>query len=190
MNGECNIMNNKIVAIVGMCGSGKSVLTNYFVLDDFKQVYFGNFTMLEMHKRNLQINPTNEKKIREELRVKYGPAAYAILACDFIENYIRTNNVVLDGLYSWSEFKYLKEKYGDNLTILAIVTNNSVRKERLKNRKIRPLNANEVDKRDYAEIENIEKGGPIAIADYYIINNCDTDSLKKQYMEFIKWLNQ
>lgn len=181
-------MEKKVVAVVGMCGSGKSVLTNYFVEKDFKQVYFGNFTMLEVKKRGLEVNPTNEKNIREELRVKYGPAAYAILACPFIEEYIKTNNVVLDGLYSWSEFKYLKEKYGDNLVILAIVTNNSVRKERLKNRKIRPLTAKEVDGRDYAEIENIEKGGPIAIADYYIMNNGDVESLKAQFEEFMKWL--
>lgn len=181
-------MKNKIVAVVGMCGSGKSVLTNYFVEKNFKQVYFGNFTMIEVKKRGLEVNPTNEKNIREELRVKYGPAAYAILACPFIEEYIQTNNVVLDGLYSWSEFKHLKEKYGDDLIILAIVTNNSVRKARLKNRTIRPLTAKEVDGRDYAEIENIEKGGPIAIADYYILNNGDIENLNKQFEEFMKWL--
>ena len=62
------------------------------------------------------------------------------------------------------------------------------RKERLKNRKIRHLTAKEVDGRDYAEIENIEKGGPIAIADYYIMNNGDVESLKAQFEEFMKWL--
>jgi dephospho-CoA kinase len=29
----------------------------------------------------------------------------------------------------------------------------------------------EAEQRDYAEIENVEKGGPIAIADYTIVND-------------------
>ena len=93
----------------------------------------------------------------------------------------KESRVVLDGLYSWSEYKYLREKLGDRLVILALVTGAGVRKARLANRPVRPLTSSEVDSRDYAEIENLEKGGPIAIADYYIDNNGDFDALKAQY---------
>lgn len=35
-------------------------------------------------------------------------------------------------------------------------------------------------KRDYTEIKNIEKGGPIAIADHYIINDETLDVLHEK----------
>ena len=107
--------------------------------------------------------------------------SYAILLLPEIEKAAEHSRVVLDGLYSWSEYKYLREKLGDRLVVLALVTGSGVRKERLAKRPIRPLTAAEVDSRDHSEIENLEKGGPIAIADYYIDNNGSFDSLKAQY---------
>jgi hypothetical protein len=36
------------------------------------------------------------------------------------------------------------------------------------------------DKRDWSEIENLEKGGPIAIADYFIINDGSLEQLHQR----------
>ena len=108
-------------------------------------------------------------------------AKRVLMALPKIEAGLKEGNVVLDGLYSWSEYKYLREKLGDRLVILAMVTGAGVRKARLANRPVRPLTAAEVDSRDHSEIENLEKGGPIAIADYYIDNNGDFEALKTQY---------
>ena len=36
---------NKIIAIVGMCGSGKSIATEYYEKLGFKKVYFGGVTI-------------------------------------------------------------------------------------------------------------------------------------------------
>jgi dephospho-CoA kinase len=52
-----------------------------------------------------------------------------------------------------------------------------MRYARLANRPERPLTAQEAELRDYAEIENIEKGGPIAIADYMLVNDSTPDAL-------------
>ena len=98
-------------------------------------------------------------------------------------------DIVLDGLYSWSEYTLLKNKYKD-MVVLAVITNGYIRKERLKNRPIRPLTAEEVDGRDISEIENLEKGGPIAKADYYILNNADKNALVQSFNDFIAWLNK
>ncbi len=181
---------NKIVAVVGMCGSGKSEITNFFLEKGYKRVYFGGFTMEEVKKRGLPVNEQNEKAVREELRKNLGPAAYAILAVPHIEEYVNDYNVVLDGVYSWSEYKLLKEKYQDNLTVLAIVTNSGIRKKRLACREIRPLTNEEVESRDVSEIEKLEKGGPIARADYYIVNNSGMDELKKNFETFLADLNK
>ncbi len=181
---------NKAVAVVGMCGSGKSVLCNYFVQNGWQSVYFGGVTVTQLKKQGLEINEANERAMREGLRKTYGMGAFAVLLKDEICQKLQTSNVVLDGLYSWSEYKILKEILGDNLIILAIVTNSSTRKQRLATRTVRPLTAQQVESRDIAEIENSEKGGPIAKADYYVVNNGTEENLKKQFDAFMSWLEK
>ncbi|MCM1533582.1 MAG: hypothetical protein NC099_02905 [Corallococcus sp.] len=180
---------NKAVAVVGMCGSGKSVLCQYFKALGWADVYFGGVTVSQLKKDGIEVNEANERAMREGLRKQYGMGAFAILLKEEICHKLSLNNVVLDGLYSWSEYKILKELLGDNLIILAVVTNCSVRKSRLANREVRPLSAQQVDSRDVAEIENAEKGGPIAKADYYVTNNGSEKELKKQFEEFMRWFN-
>ena len=72
--------------------------------------------------------------------------------------------------------------------LLAVVTDCGIRKQRLATRTVRPLTAEEVDARDKAEIEHSEKGGPIAKADHYVINNGTEQQLKQQFEEFVRSL--
>jgi dephospho-CoA kinase len=55
-----------------------------------------------------------------------------------------------------------------------------LRHERLTTRTERPLTKEQANARDYAEIETIEKGGPIANADYTIVNESDLTNLLNQ----------
>lgn len=172
---------NRVIAVVGMCGSGKSELTGMFRADGYDSIHFGDVTMNEMKRRGMKVCEKNERAIREEVRAKYGLGAYAILLLPEIMEKAEKTPLVLDGLYSWSEYKILKEKLGDLLQVWAIVTDASVRRERLAHRPVRPLTAEEVDRRDAAEIENLEKGGPIAAADRFLVNNGPLDELRAQY---------
>ncbi len=166
---------NKIIGIVGMCGSGKSIASEYYEKLGYQKVYFGGLTMDVLKKEGLEINPVNEKKIRERLREEYGMGAFALLLLPKIEEYAKTSNVVLDGLYSWDELKILKEKFQDQLVVIAIVVDKNNRYERLGVRTVRPFNKEEAKTRDINEIENLAKAGPIAFADYYILNNGELD---------------
>lgn len=161
---------NKIIAIVGMCGSGKSIASEYFENIGYKKIYLGGITMDKLKEENLEVNPSNEKMMRERLRKEYGMGAYALLSIPKIEELIKTDNVVLDGLYSWDELKILKEKYPE-IKVISIVVDKKIRYERLTTRDIRPLTNEEAENRDISEIENVAKGGPIAFADFYILNN-------------------
>jgi dephospho-CoA kinase len=76
------------------------------------------------------------------------------------------------------------------LIVLAITTNSSVRYQRLATREFRPLTYEQARSRDISEIENLEKGGPISIADYYIDNNGSVEDLQAQFNQFINWLNK
>lgn len=166
---------NKIIAIVGMCGSGKSIANDFFVKKGFKSIYFGGVTIDKLKENNLEINETNEKMMRESLRKEYGMGAYAVVLLPKIEEYLKDGNVILDGLYSWDEYKILKDKFKENLIVLSIIVDKNIRYERLKGRKIRPLTNKEAESRDISEIENLQKGGPISFADYYVFNNGSID---------------
>ena len=162
---------NKIVAVVGMCGSGKSVAVEEFEKRGYQKVYFGAATFELMKEKGWELTPENEKKAREELRANGDKGIYAKIFLPKIEELYAKGNVVIESMYSWSEYKYVKEKFGDSFSVLAIITNTPLRRERLRTRDFRPLTDSESMARDYAEIENIEKGGPIVIADYNILNN-------------------
>lgn len=178
---------NKAVAVVGMCGSGKSVLCSYFTDMGWSSVYFGGVAVSQLKKNGTPVNEANERAIRESLRRELGMGAFALILKDEILEKLQRSNVVLDGLYSWSEYVILKELLGDNLVVLAVVTNSGIRKQRLSSRTVRPLTAEMVDSRDVAEIENSEKGGPIAKADYYVLNNGTEAQLKAQFQQFMQW---
>lgn len=120
-----------------------------------------------------------EKPYREKVREEEGK--------DFVVNRIvkqindlidaGQRRIIADGLYTWTEYKILKHTFPGELTVIALVTPKKERHHRLTNRPVRPLSNKEADDRDWAEIENLEKGGPIAIADYYIFNNGDIEKL-------------
>jgi len=167
---------NKLVAVVGMCGSGKSIASDFYEKRNYKKVYFGGVTMDKLKEAGLEINPENERMMREKLRREYGMAAFATLLIPKINELLIDNNVVLDGLYSWDEYLVLKEKY-KNIKLIAIIVDKNIRYERLENRVIRPFSKEDAIKRDITEIENLAKAGPIAYADYYIFNNKEEKEL-------------
>jgi dephospho-CoA kinase len=88
--------------------------------------------------------------------------------------------VICDGLYSWSEYRTLKKKFGDELVVVCVYAPPKLRYERLEKRAVRPITHEESRKRDFAEIENLEKGGPIAMADYTLFNTGELDDLMAQ----------
>lgn len=176
----------KIVAIVGMCGSGKSIASKYFEDLGYKNVYFGGVTMDKLKEAGLEVTPENEKMMREKLRSELGMGAYAKVLLPRILELSKDYDVVLDGLYSWSELKILEEEF--DMKTIAIVCDKNLRYDRLSKRDVRPFNNEEAKKRDITEIENIEKAGPIAYADYFIYNNGSMEEYYKRLDEIIKLL--
>jgi len=181
-------MQMNVIALVGMPGSGKSEVARVFASSGYSKVRFGDITDEEVKKRGLKLSEENERAVREELRKKHGMAAYAILNLPRIESALKTSHVVIDGLYSWEEYKFLKGKLGGSLKVVAVWSPPVLRYQRLRGRPVRPLTAEEAAARDYAEIENANKGGPIAMADFTISNYTSLDSLVEQANNIIKVL--
>ena len=66
--------NVKILALVGMSGSGKSVAVDYLTDQGYPKVYFGGMIYKEMEKRGIPRSDDGEteKKFREEIRETEG----------------------------------------------------------------------------------------------------------------------
>ncbi len=184
-----------IVAIVGMTGSGKSTAAECLVTRGWRHIRFGQVTIDRLKEEGKEINPENEKEMREQLRRDHGMGAFALLSLPAIEAGLNNGHVVIDGLYSWSEHKILKEAFGDRIHVVAVVSSPITRYSRLKNRvhdaqrdpqyRMRPLSADEARKRDHAEIENIEKGGPIAMADFTVVNESSPENMISAVLAYV-----
>ncbi len=178
----------KVIALVGMAGSGKSEVARQFEKSGYTRIRFGDITDIEVKKLGLPLNEANERQVREQLRKEHGMAAYARLNLPRIDEALQNCNVIVDGLYSWEELVLLKDYYGDKLSLVAVYSSPKTRAIRLGVRKIRPLTCKEAADRDKTEIENSNKGGPIALADYTIINESTLQELTEQTQRIIERL--
>jgi dephospho-CoA kinase len=174
------MQSKKVIVFVGMPGAGKSVCMEYLKSKGVPSVYFGGITLDEIKRRGMEVNEASEKLVREDIRAKEGKGAYAVRIIREIEEHFDrgADQVVVDGLYSWTEYKIFKESFGENAIIIAVVAGRAVRHRRLASRKVRPLDMAEAERRDYAEIEHLEKGGPIANADFFLANDENVEQLE------------
>ena len=99
--------------------------------------------------------------------------------------------LVLFGLVFVEPIPEVKERYGPSLYVVAVYAPPKLRYARLKNRSIkndpkhrfRSIPEKDAKVRDWADIENIEKAGPIAMADFTIINTGTITELKEKTNE-------
>lgn len=173
--------NVKIIAFVGLAGSGKSTAADYITSKNFPKVSFDNVISELIKARGSEDTAENEKLFREDLRVKSNNDFVVNIIASQIHGLIDAgqHRIVADGMYSWTEYKTLKHEFAGELTVVAVVASKKLRHRRLTSRTVRPLSQFEADQRDWFDIENLEKGGPIAIADHFIINDGNEEKLFK-----------
>lgn len=180
----------KIIAVVGMSGSGKSVVVDYLTEKGVPKVYFGGMVYKEMAKRGIErtADGESEKYFREMIRETEGKDWVVRQVIAEVKNLIAAGQkrIVLDGLYSWTEYKALKKEFPGSLTVVAVVVPKLLRHRRVAKRVERPFNTEEIRERDRSEIENLEKGGPIAMADYYLLNDGTISELNEDLREVLK----
>ena len=172
----------KIIALVGLAGSGKSSAVEYLTEKGFPKIYFGGVIYKAMDEAGIEKTWDNQQQFREEIRRREGKDFVIKRVIKNIHDLINAgqNKIVLDGLYTWSEYKLLKHEFPGQVVVIAIVTPKYLRYQRMAKRIERPMQPHEVDQRDWSEIENLEKGGPIVIADYFIINDGSLEQLHQK----------
>jgi dephospho-CoA kinase len=178
-----------IIAICGMAGAGKSTVRQMFEEAGYQNIHLG--VTEECMRRYGSCTEEQERALRVELRKEHGMAAMIVIALPTIEELLsKGQKIVIDNLYSWSEYKLLKEKYPENFITIAVHASPAIRYERLKVRSERPRDEATSRSRDYAEIEEIEKGGPIAMADYHLINEHNDREINKEFDVVINHINE
>ena len=161
-----------IIAFVGLAGSGKTEAVHYLSKNHkLPIVSFSEVINSYVESHNLEHTEKIHSKLRREFRKKYGMASMAILRRDEIAQQLKKNVVVLvEGLYSWEEYLYLKQEFPHVRVILvAIWARKELRWERTGRREYR--NGLRGPERDINELEQINKGPPIAFADHLVINS-------------------
>ncbi len=172
----------KLIAFVGLAGSGKTVAAQYVKDRGIPVVYFGDIIRRAMEQEGIETTWENQQEFREAIRKREGNDFVALQAIKQIRDLFQAgqHKIVLDGLYTWTEYKTLKHEFPGELIVVAVVSPKHLRIQRMGKRPIRPLTPEQVNQRDWAEIENLEKGGPIAIADHFISNDGSLDALHEQ----------
>ena len=175
----------RIFAVVGLPGSGKSEVVKELEDAGYSKIYFGGLTLEVLKERSMEVSEANERKVREQLRVENGMEAYAKLNLSkIIKLTTKGKDVVIDGLYSWEEYTFLKSKLA-SMRVIAVYAPPSLRYDRLSNRPTRPLSREKAESRDVAQIEKLHQAGPIAMADFTIINTSKLSNLKNKVKEII-----
>lgn len=162
----------KIIAFVGLAGSGRSAATDYLAEKGFPKVNFRGIIITALKEAGLEPTIENEKMMRDKLRREEGNDVVVNRVVEQIRSLIDAgqHRIIVDGLGGWLAYKILKHQFPGELTTVAIVAPRHLRHHRLVNRLEAPMTEHEADERDYDEIENLNKGGVVVISDYFIQN--------------------
>lgn len=174
--------NLKVLAFVGLTGSGKSTAVEYFTEKGFPRVYFGGVIYAAMAEAGIEKGEEREKIFRVDIRKKEGDDFVVKRIIKQIEDLEAAgqHRIIADGVYSWDEYKSLNAAFPGNVIFVSIVAPKRKRLHWLASRDDRPQTEQVTLGRDEREIEDLNKGGPIAAADYFVLNDGSIEDLQKQ----------
>lgn len=158
----------KIIAFVGLAGSGKSTAISHFTQKGYPKVTLTTGTNED------QDTDTGIQAAASQIQHLFDAGQ---------------RHLVVDGLTSWAEYSQLKAAFPGEINLIAIVAPRLTRYHRLSKRESNPLTTPEAHARDAFDIEHLESAGPIAIADHYVINDASLEAFTERLDAVFKSLD-
>ena len=174
----------KIIGVVGMPGSGKSVFDSVAKELGFSVIIMGDIIRGEVIRRGLMLSPENIGKIMVDIR-KEGDAVVA-KRCILKIRESKNRKIVIDGVRSLVEVEEFKRNFPE-FQLIYIQSSPEIRFQRIANRR-RSDDSQKQDtfiERDHRELE-VGIGSAIAMADYIIINGETLSQFKLKVKRFLK----
>jgi dephospho-CoA kinase len=167
-----------IVGLIGLAGAGKSTAARMIVNEyTFELIRLGDHIRDFLAKNGLAATPENERIAQVAIRQEYGMGALMRLSVPRIEKaLLGGSNILIDSMCSFSEKEYLHHlKIDCALNVVAVHAPMGKRQLQLIGRSQRPLSYEQMAERDVLEVDQLEKGKLLALADHHLVNNDITD---------------
>jgi dephospho-CoA kinase len=171
-------LNKKVLGIVGMPGSGKSVAACVGRDLGFVIIVMGDVVRNEVIKRGLDLTPENMGQVMMGIRSKGGPSVVAERCIHKLEE-IDHDKILIEGIRSLAEVETFKQHYR-NFSLIAIHSSPETRFHRIDKRRRSddPKKRRSFILRDRREL-SLGIGSVIAMADHIIINEGMLSDYKK-----------
>ena len=181
-------MVERIIAISGMPGSGKSLVSNVARQMGYHVYAMGDVVRDEAKRLGLEQSPANLGMIALKLRKEEGPAAVARILGDQMRN-DDSKIAIVEGVRSVDELQEFRRCF--KVTVLAVVCSSRTRYSRLKKRgrSDDPRNISEFRERDKRELR-LGIGKVMDTADRQIKNEADVITFKSQVREALEEMSR
>jgi len=174
-----------VVGLVGMPGSGKSLVVEAAQKRGYAVVVMGDVVREETRKQGLEPNPKNLGAVMLELRKTSGEGVVAQKCIPKIEQQ-KNSKVVVDGLRSLHEAEVFK-KHFRKFSLLAVHASPETRFKRLswRRRSDDPEGWEVFRERDLREL-TVGLGNAIAMAEYMIVNENNQEEIKAKVLDVLR----
>jgi len=174
-----------VIGVVGMPGSGKSLVGEVAAAMGFGLVSMGDIIREESQVRGVQPNRENLTRIMYDLREKGGASAVAAKCIPMISRSMK-QVVVVEGLRSVPEIEEFRKSFA-KFCVLCVHSSPESRFKRLfgRGRSDDPIHVTEFSDRDSKELQ-VGIGSAIALADFMLCNEGTTRQFKTKVRRFFR----
>jgi dephospho-CoA kinase len=178
-------MEQVVIGIAGLPGSGKTTASSYLSSCGLPVVRMGSLTESAM--TGADTSEKEERRARELLRRTRGETVFAEYVLPLVIEKLRENvqGVVIEGIRSYEELEFLKN-HVKAFSLLFIDTERKIRYTRLSERVVRPLTEDEALGRDTYEIKTLNVDALKKKADWIVENNTTRDAFYEKLTMIIK----
>lgn len=179
------ISNKRVIGVVGMPGSGKSVVSKVARKYGFSVVVMGDIIRKEVVVRGLEANPENVGRIMLKIREEEGDTIVAKRCVPAIINK-KGLGVIIEGIRSLAEIEVFRKNFS-NFRLISIHSSRETRFKRLykRRRSDDPSSWNDFLERDRRELD-VGLGSAMVMADQMILNEGGLKQFKADIKSFIE----